>query len=69
VTLAGDRLLILRENGELVMAEASSQAFRPVARARILPAVARAYPAISDGLFYARNTDTRANELVCVDLR
>ena len=69
VTLAGDRLLILRESGELVMAEATPEAFRPIARARILPAVARAYPALSDGLLYARNGDTRANELVCVDLR
>ncbi len=69
VTLAGDRLLILREGGELVMAEATPQAFRPVARAQVLPPVARGYPAVSDGYFYARNGDTRANELVCVDLR
>ena len=64
VTLAGDRLLIMRESGELVMAEASPAGFKPVARARILPAVVRAYPALSDGLFYVRNGDTRAMELV-----
>jgi len=29
VTLAGDRLLILRENGELVMAPAVSDGFHP----------------------------------------
>jgi outer membrane protein assembly factor BamB len=69
VTLAGDRLLILRESGELVMADATPEAFRPIARAQVLPAVARGYPAISDGLFYARNGDSRANELVCLDLR
>jgi outer membrane protein assembly factor BamB len=69
VTLAGDRLLILREGGELVMAEATPQAFRPLARARILPAVVRGYPAVSNGFLYARNVDTPNNELVCVDLR
>lgn len=69
ITLAGDRLLILRESGELVMAEATPEAFRPLARAQILPRVARGYPALSNGFLFARNTDTPANELVCVDLR
>lgn len=65
VTLAGNRLLILRENGELVLAAASADAFKPLARAQILSATVRAYPAIADGMVYARNTDT----LVCLDLR
>lgn len=69
VTLAGDRLLILRETGELVMAEASPQAYRPLARAQILPATARSLPALSDGFLYARNNDTRNDVLVCLDLR
>jgi outer membrane protein assembly factor BamB len=65
VTLAGDRLVILRESGELVVAAASPEAFRPIARARILPGTVRAYPALADGFLYARNGDT----LVCLDLR
>lgn len=65
VTLADGRLLLLRENGELVLAEASAEAFKPLARARILDGTVRAYPALADGLLYARNT----NSLVCVDLR
>jgi outer membrane protein assembly factor BamB len=65
VTLAGDRLLILRETGELVLAAASPDAFRPVARAQILPATVRAYPALADGFLYVRNENT----LVCLDLR
>ena len=64
VTLAGNRLLILRENGELVLAAASPEGFTPVARAQILPATVRAYPAISGGMIYVRNDDT----LVCLDL-
>jgi len=65
VTLAGDRLLILREGGELVLATASPEAFRPLARAQILPATVRAYPALAGGFLYVRNDNT----LVCLDLR
>ena len=34
VTLAGDRLLILRETGELILAKASPDAFEPIANRR-----------------------------------
>ena len=69
VTLVGDRLLILRESGELVMAQATPEAFRPLARAQILPATLRSYPALSDGFLYARNNDTKSDTLICLDLR
>jgi outer membrane protein assembly factor BamB len=65
ITLAGDRLLIVRESGELIMAPASPEAFRPLARSQILPGVVRAFPALADGLLYVRNDKT----LVCLDLR
>lgn len=65
VTVAGERLLIVRESGELVIAAASPDGFTPLARASILPPVVRAYPAVADGLLYVRNEDT----LVCLDLR
>ena len=65
VTLAGDLLLILAENGELVMAAASPDGFKAFSRAKILDGVVRAYPALADGRLYARNE----SRLVCVDLR
>jgi outer membrane protein assembly factor BamB len=65
VLLAGDRLLITREGGELVLAAASPQAFKPMARAQILQGVVRPYPALADGLLYVRNENT----LLCLDLR
>jgi len=65
ITLADGRLLLLRENGELVVAPASPKGFQPGARAQILPATVRAYPAIADGWLYSRNEKT----LVCVRLR
>ena len=69
ILLAGDRLLILREGGELVLAEASPDAFRPVARAQVLPPTVRAYAALSDGILYLRNSDRRDPTLVALDLR
>jgi len=65
LTLAGDRLIIVRESGELVIAPAVPDAFKVLARAQILPATVRALPAIAGGFLYMRNEQT----LVCVDLR
>ena len=65
ITLAGDKLLIVREGGELVLAPASPQGFKPIARAQVLPGVVRPLPAIADGFVYVRNENT----LVCLDLR
>jgi outer membrane protein assembly factor BamB len=65
VTLVGDRLFIVREGGELVLAPASPEAFRPLARAQVLSGVVRPMPAIADGFVYLRNENT----LICLDLR
>jgi outer membrane protein assembly factor BamB len=64
VTLAGNHLLILTERGELIRAPASPDAFKPDARAQILPFQVRAFPAIADALLYARSKD----KLLCVNL-
>ena len=69
VTLAGDKLLILRESGELMLAGATPQAFTPLAEAKILPATIRATPALADGFLYVRNTDIPEPTLICLDLR
>jgi outer membrane protein assembly factor BamB len=65
VTLAGDRLLIVKETGEMILAPASPDAFKPLAQAQVLPPTVRALPAISDGFVYLRNDNT----LVSLDLR
>ena len=65
VTLAGNRLVIVRESGELLIAAASPKSFQQIASAQVLPATVRAYPALSDGILYLRNDNT----LVAVDLR
>jgi outer membrane protein assembly factor BamB len=65
LTRASNGLLILRENGELVDAVASPEGYRVQNRAQILHSQVRAFPALADGLFYARSKD----QLVCVDLK
>ena len=65
VTLAGNRLVLVRETGELVIASSSGASFQQIASASILPATIRAYPALADGVLYMRNDNT----LAAVDLR
>ncbi len=62
--LAGDKLLIMRTEGELVLAEASPMAFRPLARAKLFDTTAQALPALADGLAFVR--DTRVLKCVAV---
>ena len=65
VTLAGNRLVIVRETGQLVLAAASSKSFQQIASTQLLPPTLRAYPALANGVLYVRNDDT----LIAVDLR
>ena len=64
VILAGNSLLILRERGELVLADATPAAFQPLARAQILEGIVRAFPALANGTLFARNE----RELIAVEL-
>ncbi|MDE0102522.1 MAG: PQQ-binding-like beta-propeller repeat protein [Bryobacterales bacterium] len=64
VTRVGDRLLLLLETGELLLADASRETFEVAARAQILAGETRAFPAFAGGKMYARDKDT----LVCLRL-
>jgi outer membrane protein assembly factor BamB len=64
IILAGDRLLILTEKGELIRAATGPEGFKALARAQIMPDHVRAFPALADGLLYARGKD----KLFCFDL-
>ena len=63
--LAGDTLIIMREGGELVLADASRERYSPRASGKILTGTTRAYPALANGIFYARNR----RRLIAIDLR
>jgi hypothetical protein len=64
VTLAGDDLLVLSEQGELLRAPASADAFKPMSRTQVLPGGVRAHPAIASGRLFARSPKL----LVCMEL-
>lgn len=63
---ANNRLIILSESGELVIAAASADAFRALARAKIMEGKCWTAPVLSNGQVYCRSAD---GEIVCVDLR
>ena len=65
LSLARDRLVVLKENGELLLVAASPRAFRLIAKARVLAPTVRAYPALAQGRLFVRNQ----KELVAVDLQ
>ena len=64
VMIVGNRLLILLETGELVLAEANGTAYNELHRAQVVGAN-RSYAALADGFLYARDK----SKLVRLDLR
>ncbi len=65
VTVAGDKLLLLGDGGELVLADCSPEGYCERARAALLEGPVRACPALSGGRLYARDN----RRLACWDLR
>lgn len=63
---SGDRLIILSDDGELVVAPASPKNFEPVARAKILDGKCWTVPVLANGYIYARSA---AGSLVCIDVQ
>lgn len=60
VTLIGDRLLLVRESGEAVIAAASSKSFETQSQSQLLPGPVRSYPALEGNRIYIRNEHTMA---------
>jgi outer membrane protein assembly factor BamB len=56
--LAGDKLLVMKTDGELVLVGLSPRSYRPLARARLFETTVQALPALSGGLLLARDTKT-----------
>lgn len=59
------KLLLVKNNGELVLCQPNAEAFAELGRQELLPGTVRAMPAFSNGLLYVRDEAT----LKCVDLR
>lgn len=63
--LAEGRLILLTDEGDLVLADATPDGYREISRATILTGPVRAHPALASGRLYARDN----KRLACWDLR
>jgi outer membrane protein assembly factor BamB len=65
--VAGDRLIIMSDDGKLVIAEATAEAFRGLAEAQLFKVnEGWIMPVLAHGRIYCRSSD---GQLVCVDVR
>ncbi|MBM3786245.1 MAG: alcohol dehydrogenase [Acidobacteria bacterium] len=55
VVLVGGRLLLVREQGQVVLAEANAGGYKSLAMHKAFEATVRAYPAIGSGLLFIRS--------------
>jgi len=65
VMLADGKLIVLSEKGELMVAEVSPTAFKPIARAQVLGGKCWTTPVLANGRIYCRNA---AGDVVAVDV-
>ncbi len=63
--MADGKIVVLTEKGELIIAAASPEAFKPLGRAQILGGKCWTMPALANGKLYARNAK---GDLVCVEV-
>jgi len=63
--LADGNLIVLTENGDLLLVEASADAYKEKARALVLSKPCRSQIALAQGLLYARDT----KKLMCWNLK
>jgi hypothetical protein len=63
---ANGRLIVLSDEGELMVAPATPEKFTPSARAKVLDGKCWTVPVLAGERVYCRNA---AGDLVCVDLR
>jgi outer membrane protein assembly factor BamB len=66
VIAAGDTLIILSDDGELATANATTQGYQQVSRAKVLDGTCWTPPVLAWGRIYCRNS---AGDLVCLDVR
>src|SRR5262249_12628321 len=64
LTIAGDRLIILGENGRLALADATPDAYREKAVCRISHVQCWVVPVLADGRLFVRD----AENLMCLDV-
>lgn len=61
--VAGDKLLVLTERGELILANATPAAYQELARAQVMGGTCWTHPVLANGKIFCRNHE---GELVCL---
>lgn len=64
--IADNKLIIMTEKGELVIAEVSPESYKEISRAKILDGLCWTVPVLSNGKIYCRNHE---GDLVCLDVK
>src|SRR5262249_28355455 len=63
--MADVKLIVLSDKGELMVADASPDGFKPISRAQVLSGKCWSTPVLANGKIYCRNA---AGDAVCVDV-
>jgi hypothetical protein len=66
LTAANNRLIVLSQSGELVIAPATPEGFAPTARVKVLDGKCWTAPVLCNGFIYCRNA---AGDVVCLDVQ
>jgi len=69
ITIAGGKLVVLGEKGNLVIAEPTPEKYNPISEADILDGKCWTVPVLANGRLYARDTTKETGHLVCLDLK
>jgi outer membrane protein assembly factor BamB len=64
--IADGKMIILTEKGDLVIAEANSDSYKELARAKVLDGLCWTVPVLSGGKIYCRNHE---GNLICLDVK
>jgi outer membrane protein assembly factor BamB len=64
--VAGHKIIMLGDGGELVVAEASPEGFNPISRAQVLGGKCWTAPTLANGRIYARNAK---GDVICLDVK
>ena len=55
--IADGKLIIISQQGELIIAEASPESFKQISRAKVLDGLCWTVPVLSNGRIYCRNQE------------
>jgi outer membrane protein assembly factor BamB len=66
LVVADGKLVALSEKGELIIADATPTAFKPISRAKVLKGKCWTTPVLSNGHIYCRNA---VGDVVCLDVK